>query len=231
MSDSPQPRDRHLRVGNPQRDHAIELLRVAAADGRLEFDELETRATRALAAVTRADLAAVLDDLVPSSDLDAELGAGVPMGDGPGYSWDDPLLLRSVETSLKVGGAWVVPPFIEIVTSWRGALVDFTESHPTSPVVDIVIGGSWGSVLFVVPDGWGADLQGLHADGSSYMNSLVPTRPRRGLTRLVVRGRTAGGVTVRTPTPRDLRRAASGKLRPPAVQPALPSASSSVGVR
>ncbi|MFT3876962.1 MAG: DUF1707 domain-containing protein [Propioniciclava sp.] len=223
MSES--PRDRHLRIGHPQRDHALDILRSAAADGRLEFDELEHRTTRALAAVTRADLAEVLHDLVPSAELDNELGAGVPIGEGPGYSWDDPLLLRGDQQPVRVGGPWVAPPFIEVVCGWRSSLIDFTQSHPTSPVIDIVIGGQWGGLTIIIPDGWGADLQGIQADGSSYTTSSVPTRPRRGLTRLVVRGRSTGGVAVRTPTARDLRRAASGKLRPPAEQVALPPAS------
>lgn len=225
MSERPAPRDRHLRVGNPQRDHAIEILRGAAADGRLNFDELDARVARALGAATRADLADVLADLVPTSDLDAELGAGVPMGDGPGYSWDEPLLLRADKAAIKVGGDWIVPPFIEIVTGWRGTLLDFTQARSASPVVDIVIGGLWGGVLLIVPDGWGIDLQAVQAGSESPVSSSIPTRPRRGLTRIVVRGRCSGGITVRTPNARDLRRAASGKLQPPTTQLALPPGS------
>ena len=224
MSETPAPRDRQLRVGNPQRDHAIEILRGAAADGRLDFDELDARVSAALGAGTRADLAAILDDLVPSSDLDAELGAGVPIGDGPGYSWDEPLLLRADHRAVKIGGDWVVPPFVEIVTGWRGAILDFTASRPASPVIDIVVGGRWGTVLIVVPDGWGVDMQSLNAGSETTVSTVVPSRPRRGLTRLILRGRASGGVTVRTPTAWDLRRAASGKLQPPVTQLALPPA-------
>ncbi len=225
MSESPPLADRHLRVGDPQRDHAIEILRGAAADGRLDFDELDARVARTLHAITRGDLAGVLEDLVPSSELDAELGSGVPIGDGPGYSWEDPLILDAGRVAVQVGGAWVVPPFIEVLVGARGVVLDFTRVRTAPPVIDIVFSGRWGGVLIVVPDGWGADLQSLNTDDATSFRSTLPTRPRRGLPRLVIRGRCLGGITLRTPTTRDLRRAASGKLRPPAGLPEIPPAS------
>ena len=97
MSTTPQPgpgRELHLRVGTVQRERALELIRNAAADERITFDELEGRVPRALGAVTRADLVAVLEDLVPAAEVDAVVGLDAPIGEGPGYSWDDPLVLE-----------------------------------------------------------------------------------------------------------------------------------------
>jgi hypothetical protein len=52
-----------LRVSDSERDNTLQLLSRQAAEGRLTLDELEERASQALAAKTRADLATVTRDL------------------------------------------------------------------------------------------------------------------------------------------------------------------------
>ena len=52
-----------LRIADADRDRTVERLRAAAAEGRLDPDELEERVSRALAARTQSDLDAVLRDL------------------------------------------------------------------------------------------------------------------------------------------------------------------------
>ena len=52
-----------LRVGDAGRQRAIELLKAAYADGRVDRDELDDRAGQALKARTASDLDAVLADL------------------------------------------------------------------------------------------------------------------------------------------------------------------------
>ena len=59
--------DAGLRVGHAERQRAIELVKAAYADGRLDQDELEQRAERALIARTAADLHALLADLGAAS--------------------------------------------------------------------------------------------------------------------------------------------------------------------
>ncbi|HEV3000050.1 MAG TPA: DUF1707 domain-containing protein [Solirubrobacteraceae bacterium] len=51
------------RASDTERDQAISDLRAHAAEGRLSVEELDERLAAALAAKTRADLAALLDDL------------------------------------------------------------------------------------------------------------------------------------------------------------------------
>ena len=55
--------DAALRASQAERDDVVERLRVHAAEGRLDFDELEQRVEAALRARTRGDLAALLSDL------------------------------------------------------------------------------------------------------------------------------------------------------------------------
>lgn len=58
--------DASLRVSDAERDVTLKQLQEHAAVGRLTLDELEERASKALAAKTRGDLAALTSDL-PSS--------------------------------------------------------------------------------------------------------------------------------------------------------------------
>src|SRR6266567_500610 len=66
-----------LRASHADRDQVVELLRVAAGDGRFSPEELDDRLERALTARTYAELAALIADLL------ATLGAAVvPPGAG-----------------------------------------------------------------------------------------------------------------------------------------------------
>jgi hypothetical protein len=64
MTDQPVPADpRQLRAADTDRDQTAELLRRAAAEGRITFEELDERIARAYAAKTFADLEALTSDL------------------------------------------------------------------------------------------------------------------------------------------------------------------------
>ena len=52
-----------LRASHTDRDQVVELLRVAAGDGRISAEELDDRLERALTARTYAELAALTADL------------------------------------------------------------------------------------------------------------------------------------------------------------------------
>ena len=53
----------HLRAAHADREHAIDMLKTAFADGRLTKDELDTRAGQALTAQTYAELTALTADI------------------------------------------------------------------------------------------------------------------------------------------------------------------------
>jgi hypothetical protein len=52
-----------LRIADADRDRTVEQLRAAAAEGRLDPDELEERVSKALTARTQGELDALLADL------------------------------------------------------------------------------------------------------------------------------------------------------------------------
>ena len=57
------PRDRHLRVGDAEREAAADTLRTHYLRGRLDGDEFQQRLERCLAAKTYADLDPLFGDL------------------------------------------------------------------------------------------------------------------------------------------------------------------------
>ncbi|MFT4295765.1 MAG: DUF1707 domain-containing protein [Micropruina sp.] len=219
-------RDLHLRVGTAQREGALEVLRNAAADERITFAELEARVPQVLHAVTRRDLAAVLDDLLPATEIDGVVGGDPPVGTGAGYSWDNPLVLeREGWRELYIAHAWEVPPFLEVHASIGGVRLDFTDAIPRAKIIDLVIiVGNWGTTQLIVPEGWGVDVASWQTDVSTLQLNGIRTRPRPGLPRIIVRGQTNGSVYVRKPTDRDRKRAARDLERNGGTPPALPRA-------
>lgn len=194
--------DAQLRVSTAQREQTLQVVREAAADGRLDFDELDQRTVQVMDSRSRADLAATLDDLVPSDEIGTFLGAPAPVGEGPGYSFEQPLVVRNPSwwKRRKVQGEWVVPPFMEVITGAGGVQLDFTRARAAAPVVDMVVMANYGTVRLVVPQGWGVDATALQAAGqSSTVTSQVGTRPEPGQPRIIVRRRSAAAFIVTTP--------------------------------
>jgi hypothetical protein len=64
-------RPRSGRASDAEREHHVELLREHAAQGRLTIDELSGRLDRAYGAVTREELAVLVEDLPPCERLAA----------------------------------------------------------------------------------------------------------------------------------------------------------------
>lgn len=66
-----------VRIGDAERDDAVDRLSDHFVAGRLDLDEFEERSARVLRAKTQADLDQTLDDL-PSSRRSAAAGAQAP---------------------------------------------------------------------------------------------------------------------------------------------------------
>lgn len=207
MADIHELPDGRLRVTARQRDIAAGILREALVDGRLEPEELEGRLPSALNAFTRADLYRVLDDLVPAADLPKLVGETGPVGDGPGMSWENPLLIRTDWKGWEELDAWDLPPFVEVLgTGYASVTLNCITARPLANVIDVVITGN-ASVNVIVPEGWGVDLQQLNLHGSGgTITSQVPTRPTPGNPRLILRGSTSYSVRIREPNWWDRRR-------------------------
>src|SRR6185437_8665252 len=102
-----------LRASHEDRDKVVELLRVAAGDGRLTAEELDERLERALQARTYNELAVLTVDL-PAAGGSA---AVVPQPD-PSVTPKELVRIHTRSGHIRRDGAWVVPQAIDLeVTS------------------------------------------------------------------------------------------------------------------
>lgn len=208
MTHDPSPSGR-LRVGHAERDAVAAILQDAAADGRLGMDELDERLDSALQAKTYADLEPLVADL--SADLPWRTGSrAVTPVSGPaplGYSAEDPLRLDGGVSSEKRNGAWVVPPFLRISSGVGSVKLNCLRATPAAQVIDVEVIAGAGSVVIIVPEGWGVDDDRLTKSMGS-KSIKVPRMPAPGQPLLVLRGSVGmGSVKVRPPSNREQRRA------------------------
>jgi hypothetical protein len=106
-----------LRASHGDRDRVVDALRVAAGDGRLSAEELDTRLERALAARTLGELTGLTADLVRAAD--------------------DVLVVKQKGGTYVKEGQWRVPARIELRTQLCRVTLDFTRAVITASVLRI----------------------------------------------------------------------------------------------
>lgn len=128
MNDQGQPTARaELRASHSDRDRVVELLRVAAGDGRLTPAELDERLEVALTARTYSELAILTTDL--------------PAGPGPvGLALPETKQLIRIDCAggtAKRDGRWIVPQRIEVRVRSGSVRLDLTDAVISSPTLDL----------------------------------------------------------------------------------------------
>jgi hypothetical protein len=126
----------HLRVSHAERDQVVEVLREAAADGRLTADELDERVEAALSARTGRDLAVLTADLPATA-------AAVPAA-------RDLVKINQRFGETERTGRWPVPRRMEIESTAGNVKLDFTEALISAPSLDIKLDLGMGSELILV---------------------------------------------------------------------------------
>ncbi|WP_051829897.1 MULTISPECIES: DUF1707 SHOCT-like domain-containing protein [Streptomyces] len=187
-----------LRVSHADRDRMVEILRDAAADGRLDADELEERVERALTARTFADLAPLTEDLpvappapprvLPPAVPVVPIASVVPDGEVERWQVSGQRFRRE--------GAWVVPRAIELGMYGGSARLDYTVARlPEGGLSALRIAMYGGSVRLTLPLGVAVDLSGLATHGGRVRDHASRhTVPGVAVTHVVtVSGFTHGG--------------------------------------
>jgi len=180
-----------LRASHVDRDQVVELLRVAAGDGRLTAAELDERLEAALTAWSYSELAAITADLPAAADLTASTLVSEPK---------DLSRIYCHSGHAKRDGRWLVPKRMEVRVTNGSVTLDFTEAIISQPALQIDTDVTSGRLILVTKPGVVVDADDVAAD-SSYVKVRVPADPTVPVTlRIQVSGKVSGGhITARSP--------------------------------
>jgi hypothetical protein len=154
-----------LRASHDDRDRIIEVLRVAAGDGRLTADELDDRLEKALAARTVGELAVLGKDL-PVAPSGAPAQALEPK---------DMMRIDRENGNAKRDGRWVVPKRVEVIVVNGHVTLDFREAVITQPLLVIDADMDRGTLTLLTIPGIQVD-----ADEVVVRSGSISVRPPRG---------------------------------------------------
>jgi hypothetical protein len=193
-----------MRAADTDRDRAADLLRTAAAEGRITFDELDERVSQAYAAKTFADLQAITGDL-PGPGITPQAPAASPAAP-PRVTAGTPEPPASVAImcGARRAGPWVVPAAYHAVAIMGAVDLDLRQATFAAAEVTIRAFCLMGGINITVPEQVAVDVAGLGLMGGFDHSASAPGAPGAPTIR-VVGCACMGGVTVR-------RRPARGEL-------------------
>ena len=188
-----------LRASHEDRDQVVEILRVAAGDGRLTAAELDERLEAALTARTHSDLATLTADLPAAGQQ-----VGIPQ------RAKELVRIDHMGGNVKRAGRWVVPQQMEIHSVGGNVKLDFTDAVITQPTLRIEAKRLGGHLVLITKPGIEVDADGVRALGGSV--KVPPPAPGRPvILRVEVSGEAWGGNLVVRPPRRAFWRWLLGK--------------------
>ncbi|MEV6818057.1 DUF1707 domain-containing protein [Nocardiopsis dassonvillei] len=173
-----------LRASHADREAVVEQLRDAAAEGRIDLDELDTRLEQALSSRTHAELAVLTADL-PKPQLPES---------------QPPLVIKGgLHGASRGPGRWEVPGHVIAHGGIAGVKIDFSRVECRFTEVVVEAYGEAAGVTIVIPDGWAADTSGVDPGIGGLKDKTTPDRlAGTPLIRLTGTGGMAG-VVIRHP--------------------------------
>jgi Domain of unknown function (DUF1707) len=172
-----------IRMSDADREAVAERLHRAVGEGRLTLDEFEQRVAGVHAARTFAEVEPYV----------ADLPGGPVAPPAPEHAE-----LRTLASSLKRQGRWVVPQRLSVTARAGSVKLDFTDAVLSHHVVEIDLNVTAGSTVLVLPPGATADIDGVEMIAGN-AKAKVPTDAHAASGRhFVVRGsQRAGSLVVR----------------------------------
>jgi hypothetical protein len=173
-----------MRASDADRDRAAEVLREAAAEGRLSLEELNERLDLVYAAKTYAELAPVTADL-PSSGRDHRPGQATsagPFGIGNRFG-GEPAGTHAIAIlgGFVRKGDWVAPPELSAVAILGGGEIDLRDARFAEHTVTIHVVTIMGGIQITVPEDADVQVNGIGIMGGfdhSAAGSGSPGGPR-----------------------------------------------------
>jgi hypothetical protein len=137
-----------MRASDADRDRVMEVLRIAAGDGRLTPDELDERLEAALSSRTLGELAALTADLVAGPEVATAQA-------------EDVIRIDQRGGSVRRTGRWVVPRRLELRSSWCDVWLDFTDAVIAHDTLRIDLNMRGGSLVLLAGLGLVVDADSL----------------------------------------------------------------------
>jgi hypothetical protein len=192
----PLPDASQLRAADADRDRAADLLRTAAAEGRITFEELDERVSQAYAAKTFADLQAITRDL-PGPGVTPPVPAARPAA-SPAVTASAPGPAASVAImcGARRAGPWVVPASYHAVAIMGAVELDLRQATFAATEVTIRAFCLMGGITITVPEQVAVDVAGLGVMGGFDHSASTPGTPGAPTVR-VVGCACMGGVAIR----------------------------------
>ena len=187
-----------LRASHQDRDRVVEVLRVAAGDGRLTADELDQRLEAALTARTYADLAVLTTDL-PAASTPVPPVPPVPPA---GVAVPEPKDVGRIECgsgSTKRDGRWVVPRRMEVRVTSGAVKLDFTEALISQPSLEIETEVRSGQLILITKPGIAVDADEVEIRSGRVKVTQPWGRDAPVSLRIVVNGKIGSGQLLARP--------------------------------
>ena len=193
-----------LRASHADRDRVVDVLRVAAGDGRLTAEELDERVEAALTARTFGELSAL------TTDLPATPGS-------PAAEFKDVMRIEQKHSPVTRSGRWVVPRRLVLRTEWCAVTLDFTQAVITQETLRIDVDMVGKNLTLVTRPGIVVDTDSLALELCRIKTRETPPRTVEPTTlRVELAGRkTHGRVVVRGPRRRLRQRLLNKPATPP----------------
>ncbi len=181
-SDAISPADT-VRAADADREAVAEKLRVAVAEGRIDFDELDDRLGQAYSAGTYGQLRALVADLPIQADL-------IPRHES--VAEPETLVLKTTSPNIRQSGEWTVPRRIIAETRAGIITIDFTRATCAHREVTVEAAGHTGWIRLILPPGWAARIGPASTNTSNIHNKAAETA-EPGLPTIIVTGHPVHG--------------------------------------
>ena len=181
------PGERELLMSDADRERVLARLQSAVGEGRLTLDEFQERVDGVLRARRFGEVEPYLAGL-------PAVAAGPLTTPAPEVAE-----LRTVASSLRRTGRWLVPRRLLVKSKAGSVKLDFVDALIGHPVVEIVLDVYAGSTTLVLPAGATVDIDGVRMYAGSAKVRRVPqvADPAGGPHFVVTGEQKAGGLVVR----------------------------------
>ncbi|HEX6235372.1 MAG TPA: DUF1707 domain-containing protein [Jiangellaceae bacterium] len=191
--------ERTLRASDADRERVAEVLRSAAADGRLSLEELDERLDRLYAAKTYGELEPVVADLPGLASVPRpSVPAVAPRPAVPDRVGGTPTSreAKAVFGGVARRGQWVVPERYRVKAVFGGVDLDLREAQLESHEVTIESKAVFGGISIVVPPDVTVIIDGSGIFGG-FAGDAEDVQPPAGAPLVRVTGKAVfGGVAV-----------------------------------